>query len=154
LATAGRERLIAEGQTLAEAMAGVLASYHRIGKVLKGRVQPDWLPALADIREQLDRLIFPGFIATCPPRWLTHYPRYMQAIERRLEKLRGDPPRDRRIQQEMSGVWQGFWQRFPPDGEQRPESQEMRWLLEELRVSLFAQELGTVAKVSVKRLSQ
>ena len=154
LASEARERLIGDGLALTEAVAGVLASYHRIGKILKGRVQPDWLPALADIREQLERLLFPGFAAVTPPRWLAHYPRYLQGIERRLEKLRSDPPRDRRLQQEMAGLWQGFWQRYPPDAEPPATQQELRWLLEELRVSLFAQELGTVEKVSVKRLTQ
>ena len=149
-----QERLIAEGLALAEAVAGLLGSYHRIDKIIKGRILPDWLPAVADIREQLSRLLFPGFIAATPPEWLMHYPRYLHAIERRLAKLRSDPVRDRRLQQEMASVWQNFWQGFPEGGEQRPEQQERRWLLEELRVSLFAQELGTVDKVSVKRLEQ
>jgi ATP-dependent helicase HrpA len=132
-----------------------LAGYHRINKQLKGSVQPQWLNSLADIREQLGRLFVSDFVAQTPSEWLSHYPRYIQALERRLEKLRSDPERDRRLLLEMQPLWQRYWVRCD-DGKncQSTEMKRFRWMLEELRVSLFAQELKTLESVSVPRLEK
>ena len=136
-------------------MGESLASYHRIQKQLKGAVQPQWINSLADIREQLQRLLVPGFVAATPGEWLEHLPRYMQALERRLEKLRSDPERDRRLLLEMQPLWQRYWARCGEEGScTESEIQRFRWLLEELRVSLFAQEYKTLETVSVPRLEK
>jgi len=155
LATQARTDFIEQANTITENVAGVLAGYHRINKLLKGSVQPQWLNSIGDIREQLDHLLAPGFVTHTPLEWLQHLPRYMQALERRLEKLRGDPERDRRLLLEMQPLWQRFWRRCEEESAcSEPELQQFRWLLEELRVSLFAQELGTIETVSVPRLEK
>lgn len=81
----------------------------------------------------------------------------MNAIERRLEKLAIDPHRDRaqmlRVEH-VQQVWQQWRQKLPPDRTQDDEVKEIRWMIEELRVSLFAQQLGTAYPVSEKRILQ
>ncbi len=150
-----RAELVEIANRLASIVGETLAAYHRIQKQLKGAVQPQWLNSLADIREQMQRLLAPGFVAAIPVEWLEQLPRYLQAVERRLEKLRSDPPRDRHLLLEMQPLWQRYWARCDEDGRCRDsEMQRFRWLLEELRVSLFAQELKTVETVSVPRLEK
>ena len=90
-------------------------------------------------------------------RRLLEYPRYLKAIVHRLEKLRGGGRiKDRAKAEEMAGLWEQYDARLA-DHESRgivdPALEEYRWMLEELRVSLFAQELGTSMPVSPKRLA-
>ena len=118
-------------------------------------------PAVADMRVQLAGLIFPGFVTATGYRRLPHLARYLQGIERRLDKLPENPARDaanmaiaQRVEQayahavtELRGAGLQS-QPGPFDGDLR----EARWMLEELRVSLFAQTLGTQAPVSENRV--
>ncbi len=154
-AEAAREQLIDKGNRIATSVGEILAAQQRINKALKGNVQPQWLNSIADIREQLDHLLAKGFVARTPLSRLQDLPRYLQAIEKRLEKLRTDPERDRRLMLELQPLWQRYWQRC---GESdicvEASWQRFRWLLEELRVSLFAQELGTSETVSAPRLEK
>ncbi|MGM0594912.1 MAG: DUF3418 domain-containing protein, partial [Pseudomonadota bacterium] len=155
LAQRARAELVERANKIAEQAAEALAAYHRINKQLKGAVQPQWLNSIADIREQLEHLLPPGFPATTAPRWLNRLPRYLQAVDKRLEKLRSAPERDRQLMLEMQPLWQKFWRRCEQPGScDAPELVHFRWLLEELRISLFAQELGTVERVSVPRLEK
>ena len=154
LVDAARERLIEEGIQLCEQLGQVMAAHARLRKQLKGRVQPNWLPSISDMQQQLDSLIWPGFVSATPLTQLPHLPRYLRALERRLEKLPLDPLRDQALLREMQGLWQGFWSRYDEKGLAEAAGQPLRWQLEELRVSLFAQELGTVEKVSVARLEK
>jgi ATP-dependent helicase HrpA len=150
-----RGRLIAQAEALSQAAAAALATHHAIRKALKGAVPPNWLESMADINEQLGRLIYPGFVSATPALWLLQLPRYLQGIERRLEKLKADPQRDRATLREMQPLWQRYWQRC--EGGTRcgeGELLQFRWLLEELRVSLFAQGLKTLEPVSVPRLEK
>ncbi|MFO7594128.1 MAG: ATP-dependent RNA helicase HrpA [Pseudomonadota bacterium] len=155
MAQGARNTLVENANRIAGLAGEILALYHGINKQLKGAVQPQWLNSIADIREQLGHLLTPGFVADIPLMWLEQLPRYMQAIERRLEKLRSNPERDRRLLLEMQPVWQRYWRRCDTTSNCSGEGlQRFRWLLEELRVSLFAQELGTVERVSVPRLEK
>ncbi|MEJ2380382.1 MAG: ATP-dependent RNA helicase HrpA [Gammaproteobacteria bacterium] len=140
--------LVTVANELCAVAAAALEEYQGLAKRLKGRVQPAWLQALSDIREQLSALVFPGFVRQVPWYALQHYPRYLQAINRRLDKLEQNPARDRQLQQEL-GPW---WQRWRECAGAGPELERYRWMLEEMRVSLFAQELRTAYPVSVKRL--
>ncbi|MCW9089665.1 MAG: ATP-dependent RNA helicase HrpA, partial [Gammaproteobacteria bacterium] len=78
-----RDNLVENASRIAELAAETLAAYHRINKQLKGAVQPQWLNSIADIGEQLEHLLPPGFVATTPPEWLPRLPRYLQAVEKR-----------------------------------------------------------------------
>jgi len=102
----------------------------------------------------LQNLVGKRFVADNDYTNLTHFPRYLKAINVRLEKLRADPTRDTRLLSEWMQV-AAPWQRAQKDrGAGDPKMQEFRWLLEELRVSLYAQELRTPMPVSVKRLQK
>jgi ATP-dependent helicase HrpA len=150
-----RGRLVAQAEAMQQAVAAALASHHAIKKALKGALPPTWLESMADINEQLGRLIYPGFVTATPAQWLLQLPRYLQAIERRLEKLKADPARDRATLRELQPLWQRYWQRCEGAGRcDEGELLQFRWLLEELRLSLFAQGLKTLEPVSVPRLEK
>lgn len=130
---------------------------HRIQKQLNGKVNLQAVPVLNDIKQQLDHLFVPDYLSVTPAEWLNSYPRYLQAIEVRLEKY----PRELRQQclasEQLQHLWLA-WQKKLAEAQQRdqvtPELLSFRWLLEEYRVSLFAQQLGTRQTVSEKRLKQ
>jgi ATP-dependent helicase HrpA len=112
-------------------------------------------PAVADMRAQLSGLIYPGFVtATGYPR-LPQLTRYLRGIERRLDKLPENPARDAASMAVAQRVEQAYRQAvadLPPARRDDPDVTEIRWMLEELRVSLFAQTLGTLAPVSESRI--
>ena len=113
--------------------------------------------AAADLNRQLQGLVFPGFIARVPYEHLQHYPRYLAAMSRRLEKLAQAPDRDEQHTRELSRLWQQLQSRAERNrnsGVVEPALDEFRWMLEEQRVSLFAQELKTPYPVSYKRLAK
>jgi ATP-dependent helicase HrpA len=133
----------------------ILLEYHRITQQLKqGNLPLAWLNSLKDIREQLASLIYAGFISQTPSAWLIHFPRYLKAIGVRLSKLQENPSRDQQRCQAIAPLWQACCRQLEaqhPHGVS-PTLLRYRWLLEEYRVSLFAQELGTAYPVSAKRL--
>ena len=103
------------------------------------------------------RLVFKNFIADTPFDRLTHLPRYLKAVLVRLDKLKVDPARDARLQAEFAPLWTNYARRaiqLAKAGIDDPQVEQFRWLLEELRVNLFAQELKTPVPVSVKRLQK
>ena len=105
----------------------------------------------SDIKDQLGRLLAPGFLALVPLRWLSQYPRYLKAIVYRIDKLQGNLDRDKVHMQEIMGYSQRLFELDDP----APETlQQYRWMLEEYRVSLFAQPVGTSMPVSAKRLEK
>jgi ATP-dependent helicase HrpA len=107
--------------------------------------------AVADVRTQLANLVGPGFVtATGAPR-LPDLPRYLQAVQRRLDKLPSDPERDRAWMRRVAEVTQAYQQLRAELGD-GPELDRIRWMIEELRVSYFAQELRTPYPVSDKRI--
>jgi ATP-dependent helicase HrpA len=135
-------------------MAGqILAEYHSLPKKIQGIKAH--AQAAADIQNQLQMLITKRFIAETDFSQLAHFPRYLKAITIRMDKLRADPARDAKLMAEWNSVAQP-WQRTPrkTGADADPKLLEFRWLLEELRVSLFAQELRTPMPVSVKRLQK
>lgn len=108
-------------------------------------------------RAQLRQLIYPGFVSKTPWHHLQHYPRYLKAMGIRIDKCLKNPVRDRENEAIISGLWQQYSQYLQkhhktsvPD----PNLEKFRWQIEELRVSLFAQELKTPEPVSVKRLQK
>ena len=111
------------------------------------------LELAADLRDQLRRLVYPGFVAHTPQQWLPELPRYLKAAGLRLERALANPAVDHTQRQALNPLWAAFWQ---ADGDPAADraGQELRWLLEELRVGLFAPALGTLQPVSVARLSR
>ncbi|MNR77800.1 ATP-dependent RNA helicase HrpB [compost metagenome] len=147
----GKSRLGLLVNEIARLVSLVLTEYHALPKKLqtvKAHAQ-----AVTDIQAQMQGLVGKRFIADNDYSNLTHFPRYLKAINGRIDKLRADPARDARALSE----WQQAaapWQRALKERHGDPKMTEFRWLLEELRVSLFAQELRTPMPVSVKRLQK
>jgi len=113
--------------------------------------------ALQDVEKQLCRLLGKRFIFDTPFERLQHYPRYLKAISLRLDKLKADPVRDARLLAEYAPLWTNYERRaivLAKQGVIDPQVEQFRWMLEELRVQLFAQELRTPAPVSSKRLQK
>ena len=136
-----------EADHLAQIAAECITRTH----ALQGRLAKLPAPcatAVKDISQQLAALVHVGFIANHPPHQLTHLPRYLTAIERRVEKLPRDLVRDTQHLRDMAPLIQSI---ALLKGD---KATEFRWALEELRVSLFAQELKTPEPVSVKRLEK
>ena len=136
-------------------IGGILGDYQELRKRLASITQVNWMPSVLDIRAQLDALVFRGFAQRIPYVNLQDYPRYLKAIGQRIDRLTHAPDRDRQWMREMEGLqarWRERAQAAQAAGRQDPRLDEIRWLLEELRVSLFAQQVGTAHPVSVKRL--
>ena len=99
----------------------------------------------------------PGFLSQTPWAQLTHLPRYLQALVRRLQRYAQDPGRDRRHAAQVEAWWTRYVERAEVErraGGASPALDAFRWLIEELRVSLFAQELRTSVPVSLKRVEK
>jgi ATP-dependent helicase HrpA len=113
--------------------------------------------ALNDIKAQLGNLVYPGFVRETPAEWLKEYPRYLKAIEQRFEKIGAQLQRDRVWSGELAGYWEQYQTRLKKhlqEGKRDAELALYRWMLEEYRVSLWAQQLGTRMAVSDKRLNK
>jgi ATP-dependent helicase HrpA len=104
-----------------------------------------------DLREQLDALLTPGFLRELPTSRLAHYPRYLKAMRLRAERLRQDPAKDQQRLLQVLPFWRDYLKHRAAGTE---GLDELRWLIEEWRVSLFAQELKTPEPVSAKRLTR
>jgi ATP-dependent helicase HrpA len=107
-----------------------------------------------DLREQLGELVHPGFVREVDKAHLSHYPRYLKAMRLRAERLRQDATRDQARMLTVRGYWREYLKLRAERGGEDAELAELRWLIEELRVSLFAQELKTAEPVSPKKLNK
>lgn len=143
--------------TIARQVETVLYMSHNINKRLKGRVDIQLAVSLADVKSQLSRLIYKGFVTGNGWQRLPDVTRYLQAIERRLEKLPQDPQRDRVLTQKIDYIqnqYQQLLMKLSSVDRIQPDVIEIRWMFEELRVSYFAQQLGTAYTISDKRILQ
>ena len=149
----GRARLNLIAQEVARQAAAVLAEQAIAARKLK-----DARPAKEvadDVSAQLARLVTKRFLTDTPWPALQHLPRYLKAVTLRLDKWRADPARDATRLAELRPLEQRYLRRLGElKGGADARLDEFRWLLEELRVSLFAQELRTPQPVSVKRLQK
>ena len=113
--------------------------------------------AVQDIEAQIKRLMGRNFIAETPFERLQNYPRYLKGVQVRLDKLKANPARDAQLMADYGPLWNNYERRaiqLAKLGTADPQIEQFRWLLEELRISLFAQELKTPVPVSVKRLQK
>ena len=148
-----KSRLTLVAQEIARLVGAVLTEYHALQKSLPGFKAHG--QALQDIRGQCEWLLGKEWVACTPYERLQHLPRYLKAINVRLEKLRANPARDAQQLAQMQSLQQQ-WQRklAAQQGDVDVRVTDFGWMLQELRVSLFAQELKTPVIVSVKRLQK
>ncbi|WP_353140299.1 ATP-dependent RNA helicase HrpA [Limnohabitans sp.] len=149
----GRGRLTLIANEIARLASTVLTEFAAANRKVKDtKSSPD---SVADAAQQLQRLVGKRFIADTPYTQLQHFARYLKGVVLRLEKLRADAARDAAKLAELKPLDQKYWRLVAErKGVTDARMQEFRWLLEELRVSFFAQELRTPQPVSVKRLDK
>jgi ATP-dependent helicase HrpA len=157
LLAVGRARLGLAVQAVAELALPMFENFHRAVLALEEMKNPNAKYAVAEIREQFGHLLDPKFMTAAPWQWLKQYPRYFRAASMRLEALAaGGLSRDQKNFAEFRPHWEAYLQRKEEHaalGLFDPELEHFRWMLEEFRVSLYAQKLGTAVPVSGKRLA-
>lgn len=145
------------GRVLFALLDNIASLYTQVKKKLSGNMQLAWATVLTDINQQLDRLFTAGFLREIPYSHLQRYPVYLQGVLERLEKFQRDLNKQRLLSEQLVEFYQrydGAVAKVLIGSPAQQYLQEYRWLLEEYRVSLFAQGLGTRVPVSEKRLNK
>jgi ATP-dependent helicase HrpA len=149
--------MLSQANEVCDQLLAILARYHQVRRALSGITQKNWLDSVRDMQSQLDRLVYQGFMAEVPEKQLQEYSRYLDGLSKRIEKLAHAAVRDRQRMAEMAEMqqkWSAWEAQCREEGRVDDRIEEIRWQLEELRISLFAQELGTAFPVSVKRVEK
>ena len=150
-----RARLPAVAEAASRHALAIAEAHQQLGQALQ---QGAGLGRLAhEVKASRERLVYPGFFARTPWERLEHVPRYLKGYALRLQKYRANPERDQKHAATVSALWAHYEERLEADrrdGRNDARLEEFRWLIEELRVSLFAQELRTPLPVSAKRLQR
>ncbi len=151
-----RTRLPAVAEGAFRLLAAIAAAHYALGQRI-GAAPASWSRVVGAVKRRRDALVYPGFFAATPWEQLAHLPRYLTALEHRLAKYAENPERDTRHAAQVEMWWERYRERrdahrLPPEGARALE--KFRWTLEELTVSLFAQELRTPYPISGKRLEK
>ncbi|HET8664014.1 MAG TPA: ATP-dependent RNA helicase HrpA [Nocardioides sp.] len=155
LVAAGREAIDARTDQVLRDVLRILADWRETDRMLSGRAELLTLPALQDMREQLARLVHPGFLGEAGADRLRRYPTYLLAIRRRREQLDEQVARDRQQMDQVRPLDEAYLHQVAALQAGRPPGEALRrarWMLEEYRISLFAQQLGTDGPVSDQRI--
>jgi ATP-dependent helicase HrpA len=153
----GQAKLDTTATQLCRLVAEILTLYHEVDRTIRGPVSPAMIGVYSDLRSQLDHLVHAGFVAATPHQRLPSYPRYLRGMRLRLQKLRLDPIRDRARSALVAPLWCACTEKLAGNearGRRDLELERYRWMVEELRMSVFAQEIGAGEPVSEKRLAQ
>ncbi len=152
---AHKAELVPFAGDICDTLGQVFEKHRQVAKRLEGSVSLSWIEPARDIKDQIAQLIYPGFVSATGLNRLRRLPVYFLAMDKRLDSIDRAPDKDRRRRSELLPVWEAF-KALPREREDDPDYRaalnELRWAFEELRVSLFAQDLGTAEKVSVSRL--
>jgi ATP-dependent helicase HrpA len=151
LLDAGRARIGEVAQRLVVRAAETLKALRVVRQQVGSLTAPNFKEVLSDVQEQLIALTPVDFIATIPEPWFSHLPRFLRAVSRRLERLPGNVKRDAELMK-LIGPFALAIKQFSGKASVHPELDKLHWMLEEYRVSLFAQDLKTSLPVSDKRL--
>ncbi|MDO4243081.1 MAG: ATP-dependent RNA helicase HrpA [Actinomyces sp.] len=155
-----RQRLEDEVHAVARTVVRVLQAQRELERTVAAHTSLALLGTLQEVREQAAALVGKGFVAATPAEHLPHLPRYLNALAMRVGKAEASPAQDaalaHQVREAVALVEQARARAagMEPDPEREAVLEEARWLVEELRVSLFAQTLGTSRKVSLKRISR
>jgi ATP-dependent helicase HrpA len=157
----GRTHILPAVQEVTKLVQSLFESYHELRLALEsasGKRPPTWQYALDDLHDQLTTLLPDNFLPATPWIWLVHFPRYLKAMTLRLRKIGTTGlARDRQAHDQVAPRWQEFKERAADHRKRSIDDSELtlyRWMVEELRVSLFAQELGTSLAISPQRLDK
>jgi ATP-dependent helicase HrpA len=153
----GNGDVIACANALETILMNTLPVKARLRRKLAEIAAGQWPDTRADIDRQLLQLFDSGFLRDTPLEWLSQYPRYLKALENRIDRLSGQYSKDQKQLELLAELGSPLWslqQRRPGLYLECPQAAQYRWMLEELRVSLFAQSLGTRMPVSEKRLRE
>ncbi|MPV37437.1 ATP-dependent RNA helicase HrpA [Georgenia subflava] len=139
-------------------VVATLDAWRELEAAIKDATSMFLLNTLTEVRDQTARLVFDGFVSATPPGQLVHLPRYLRAAQRRVERAQVNVHQDANLAWtvgELEDTYQAAVDaadRLSPDPARDAALEHVRWMIEELRVSLFAQQLGTPVKVSEKRI--
>lgn len=147
-----RSELINIASDLAKQVAKPLAEYHVIAKRLSDNMPLTAIHAIKEIRQQLNHLLYQGFVHHTPDNVLKRLPLYFQAIGQRLDKLADNPTRDQQWMAEIAPHWQRYLNHV--NNNSSNEFEKYRWMVEEFRISLYAQGIKTAYPISTKRLEK
>jgi ATP-dependent helicase HrpA len=151
----GKSKLIPRGEELQSLLAAIVDKQFGARKLLRENKSSAIDYAVSDITAQLSNLVFDGFLEQTPVSWLQQFPRYLAAIEQRLSKAPHLGPKDQEISKEIRLYWKRYEQlRDSIEIHDIELIVQLRWMLEEYRVSVFAQNLGTKVPVSAKRIQK
>ncbi|MEM9601511.1 MAG: ATP-dependent RNA helicase HrpA [Pseudomonadota bacterium] len=153
----GRRDLQGAANRLSEHLVTALDACATVEQRIRRSSSLAWVEPVADIRDQIDHLIYPGMLSATPAEQLKRMPVFFKAIDRRLDAIDRAPDKDRRLRTDLLPLWERFKSlptALDDDLSFDGDWLAVRWLFEELRISLFAQELGTRDKVSVARIEK
>lgn len=153
----GKGKVIGIANELETVVLNSLKVLAQVRKKLASFPAKQWQDSVADINAQLSALVLPGYLRDTPGQWSGQYPRYMKALLNRAERLSGQYPKDQKYTQLLAALSEPLEtakRQHPELLSLSPAAMLFRWMLEELRVSLFAQNLGTRQAVSEKRLRE
>ena len=149
--------LVSVGNDMALQLHAVLSAYQQVAKRMKGSIPLPWTRVYGDIKKQLENLVYPGFIGSTPLFWLGQLPRYFKGVEVRLERFQNHLSKENAAVGQLENLWDQYVKQknaHDQKGIYDPQLTKFRWLLEEYRISLFAQTVGTLEPVSEKRLAK
>ena len=138
----------------------IFVRYAKLIARIDAGLPPAWTNVERDVTAQVRALVYPGFLTATPPEWLKHLPRYLNAAEQRIDRLAGSGGGLAADAQHLALVRRHLGQLIDrarvneTQGRSEPALVRYRWLIEELRVSLFAQKLGTAERISPQRLDE
>ena len=152
----GRSDVVDRASEIARIVKAVMAALKDVRAQMSQSNGAPFAPARASVNDQLAELLAPGWVRDTPDGWWTQLPKYVRAIARRLERARGDVERDRKLQLQVEPYAQQVRHlRLSADLDlPGAERERLRWMVEEFRLSLFAQDLRTLLPVSAKRLDE
>ncbi len=151
----GRPQLVSTLSELCDLVGAILEQYYAVKGKLKDLALHSKAEAISSVNEHLAQLVYVGFIKDTPYRWLGYLPRYLQAVSMRLDRLEYAPEKEAKLREQIEPYWERVKTRLAKLDHGVDDEYafvQYRWMLEEFRVSLFAQSLGTSIPISAKRL--
>ncbi len=146
---------VESAQAVAVQVNAIFTQHQAIAKRVRGRVNPRWLASIADVQQQLDALISKDFVRNTPEEWFKQISRYLKGLEVRLDKIEQEPSKDQLAIRQIQPVLKAYQALAQESAYQNlPGLVEIRWLIEELRLSLFAQPMKTLMPISVPRIEK